>query len=185
MTDAHWAEAWRDAESAARRLFTLLAERKEHLVLAESCTGGLAAALFTEQPGASQVLWASLVTYTEDAKERLLGVARQDIETYGVVSLEVALAMARGAIAESRAELAVAITGFAGPLAALGEAAPGRVCFGFVGKRHGAPPAKQQDTHAALSEQTAQRRFEGDRSMIRLRAVTWAFDEAVRFIEGL
>lgn len=93
-----------DAEQARLRIST-----------AESCTGGLLAALFTDIPGSSSVFERGFVTYTNRAKEEMLGIAGDVIADYGAVSEPVARMMAQGALEASRANLAVAITGVAGP----------------------------------------------------------------------
>jgi nicotinamide-nucleotide amidase len=85
------------------------------VVLAESCTGGLVAAALTEIPGSSDVLDRGFVTYSNDAKEQQLGVASEIIETFGAVSIACAWAMAQGALANSLADVSVAISGVAGP----------------------------------------------------------------------
>lgn len=91
---------------------------------AESCTGGLLASLLTDLPGASSAFERGLVTYSEAAKRDLLGIDAVEIARHGVVSAEIAAAMADGALAGSRADIALAITGFAGPG---GEGEPGMV----------------------------------------------------------
>jgi nicotinamide-nucleotide amidase len=86
------------------------------IVTAESCTGGLVAALLTSIPGASQVFEAGMVTYSNDAKTLLIGVADDIVRTHGAVSEETARAMADGALLTvGRASLALAVTGIAGP----------------------------------------------------------------------
>jgi len=85
------------------------------LATAESCTGGLIAAILTEVPGSSDVFERGFVTYSNAAKAEMLGVPAELIERHGAVSEEVAQAMARGALAYSRADLAVSVTGVAGP----------------------------------------------------------------------
>jgi nicotinamide-nucleotide amidase len=85
------------------------------IVTAESCTGGLVAALLTEIPGSSDVFDRGFVTYSNAAKNQLLGVSEVLIDACGAVSPEVARAMADGALTHSRADLSVAITGVAGP----------------------------------------------------------------------
>jgi nicotinamide-nucleotide amidase len=82
---------------------------------AESCTGGMLAALLTSVPGSSDVFDCSFVTYSNEAKKRMLGISHELIAEHGAVSRECALAMAHGAILESAATLAVSITGVAGP----------------------------------------------------------------------
>jgi nicotinamide-nucleotide amidase len=85
------------------------------IATAESCTGGLIAGVLTEIAGSSAVVDRGFVTYSNDAKTAMLGVAPALIDAHGAVSQEVALAMAGGAIRASRADLAVAVTGIAGP----------------------------------------------------------------------
>jgi nicotinamide-nucleotide amidase len=85
------------------------------LATAESCTGGLIAGLFTEIPGSSDVLERGFVTYSNDAKTEMLGVPPVTIASVGAVSRETAMAMAAGALQHSRADIAVAVTGIAGP----------------------------------------------------------------------
>jgi nicotinamide-nucleotide amidase len=85
------------------------------IATAESCTGGLVAAAITAIPGASAVLERGFVTYSNEAKTEMLGVPAELIERRGAVSQEVALAMVEGALKNSRADIAVAVTGVAGP----------------------------------------------------------------------
>ncbi|MGB8812381.1 MAG: CinA family protein [Paracoccaceae bacterium] len=102
-----------------------------HIATAESCTGGLVAAALTEIPGSSDVFDRGFVTYSNAAKIAMLGVAPQTLDTFGAVSEPVAAEMATGALARSLAQIAVAITGIAGPGGS--EFKPeGRVCFGLA-----------------------------------------------------
>lgn len=96
-------------------LLDALRERELKLATAESCTGGLIAALLTEIPESSDVLDRGFVTYSNEAKAEMLGVPSRLIAEHGAVSREVALAMAGGAIAHSLGDLAVSVTGVAGP----------------------------------------------------------------------
>lgn len=93
----------------------LLKERAMRVAVAESCTGGLLAKILTDTPGSSAWFERGFVTYTNEAKHELLGVPMELIEEHGAVSPEVAEAMAQGALENSRADVALAITGIAGP----------------------------------------------------------------------
>lgn len=99
----------------AEALLEDMRARNLRLATAESCTGGLITALLTEIPGSSDVVERGFVTYSNAAKTEALGVDAALIETHGAVSAEVARAMAAGALGHSNADLAVAVTGIAGP----------------------------------------------------------------------
>ena len=99
----------------AKRLLALCRKRGLKIATAESCTGGLVVAALTEVPGSSDVVDRGFVTYSNAAKQRMLGVTALTLERAGAVSRETAEEMAQGAIANSDADLAVAITGIAGP----------------------------------------------------------------------
>lgn len=101
-----------------QRMAALLQQCRLHgvkIATAESCTGGMLAALITSVPGSSDVFDCSFVTYSNEAKKRMLHVSHDIIADHGAVSRECSLAMAHGAILESAATLAVSITGIAGP----------------------------------------------------------------------
>lgn len=101
------------------------------IATAESCTGGMVAAALTDIPGSSAVVDRGFVTYTNDAKQQMLGVRGETLDAFGAVSEQVAQEMADGALRQSRAQLAVSITGIAGPGGS--EFKPeGRVCFGLA-----------------------------------------------------
>ncbi|MBI1250109.1 MAG: nicotinamide-nucleotide amidohydrolase family protein [Alphaproteobacteria bacterium] len=100
---------------SARLLLGDLEERRLKVVTAESCTGGLIAGLLTEIPGSSSVVERGFVVYSNRAKEDMLGVPGDMIADFGAVSEGVARAMAEGALRESNANIAVAVTGVAGP----------------------------------------------------------------------
>jgi nicotinamide-nucleotide amidase len=108
--------------AAAGALIELCRRKKLTIAAAESCTGGLVAATLTEIPGSSAVFDRGFVTYSNDAKQAMLGVPADVLQKFGAVSRETAQAMADGALAHSPADLAVAITGIAGP----GGAMPGK-----------------------------------------------------------
>ncbi|MBR9842261.1 MAG: CinA family protein [Rhodobacteraceae bacterium] len=112
---------------------TLAAARARgwQIATAESCTGGMVSAALTDVPGSSDVFERGFVTYTNTAKTEMLGVREATLATHGAVSEEVAREMALGALVNSDADLAVSITGIAGPGGS--EFKPeGRVCFGIA-----------------------------------------------------
>lgn len=115
--------------AAARAFLEQAKQRKLLLATAESCTAGLVAACVGEVPGCSTVLERGFVTYSNEAKTEMLGVPAGLIAVKGAVSEEVARAMAEGAIANSRADIAVAITGIAGPDGGTAEKPVGLVHF--------------------------------------------------------
>ena len=104
-----------ELRAAAKRLLALLRARGLKVVTAESCTGGLVAATLTEIAGSSDVVDCGFVTYSNTAKQTLLGVPAATLERHGAVSAPTAAAMAAGALRSSPADLSVAITGVAGP----------------------------------------------------------------------
>ena len=104
-----------DLTENAKQLLDALREQGLKLATAESCTGGLICACLTEIPGSSDVVERGFVTYSNAAKSEVLDVPEAMIETHGAVSEEVAGAMAQGALDHSRADIAVAVTGIAGP----------------------------------------------------------------------
>jgi nicotinamide-nucleotide amidase len=101
--------------SAATRVLDACRARRLKVASAESCTGGLVAAALTEIPGSSDVFDRGFITYSNAAKQSMLAVAAAILERHGAVSRETAEAMAEGALAVSKADLAVAVTGIAGP----------------------------------------------------------------------
>ena len=100
---------------AARRILQLCRARDLRVATAESCTGGLVAAALTEIAGSSDVVDSGFVTYSNEAKKRLLGVPAATLARHGAVSAETAAAMAAGALRNSKADISVSITGVAGP----------------------------------------------------------------------
>ncbi|MDX8349042.1 CinA family protein [Cognatiyoonia sp. IB215446] len=115
----------------ARDLFQLAKAKGVMIATAESCTGGMVSAAITDIAGSSAVFDRGFVTYTNAAKMAQLGVLTETLDAHGAVSEEVAREMAKGAVAHSDADLAVSITGIAGPGGS--EHKPeGRVCFGIA-----------------------------------------------------
>lgn len=138
------------------------------LATAESCTGGLVAAALTAIPGSSDVVERGFVTYSNEAKEEMLAVSPALLRAFGAVSEPVAKAMAEGALSRSHADIAVSITGVAGPGGGTLEKPVGLVHFGLA--RRGRPTL------------ATQRIFPGDRASVRRQAV----DQALTMVlEGL
>jgi nicotinamide-nucleotide amidase len=121
-----------ELKTRAAALIRSYADRGWMLATAESCTGGLVAALLTEIPGSSAVVERGFVTYSNEAKIDLLGVMPDLIATHGAVSEAVARAMAEGALARAHAQVAVAITGVAGPGGGTATKPVGLVHFGVA-----------------------------------------------------
>ena len=113
----------------ARRVIEENRAAGRRVATAESCTGGLVAAALTEIAGSSDVFEAGFVTYSNEAKSKLLTVSSELIETFGSVSVAVAWAMAQGALQASEADVAVAITGIAGPAGGSDRKPVGTVVF--------------------------------------------------------
>jgi nicotinamide-nucleotide amidase len=126
----------------ARRLIESAQRQRLTVALAESCTGGLAAACITAVPGSSAVFERGFVTYSNEAKTEMLGVSPHLIVSLGAVSAEVAREMAAGALMHSRADLAGAITGIAGPGGGNAQKPVGLVHFAAI--RRGAPPISEE-----------------------------------------
>jgi nicotinamide-nucleotide amidase len=106
----------------AQALLDLCRQKKLKIATAESCTGGLLAAAITEIPGSSDILDRGFVTYSNEAKQVMLGISATTLASFGAVSRETAEAMAKGALARAPVDLAVSITGIAGP----GGGSPGK-----------------------------------------------------------
>jgi nicotinamide-nucleotide amidase len=105
----------RQIQDAATALLDLCKAKKLMVATAESCTGGLVAGALTDIAGSSAVVERGFVTYTNEAKEQMLGVPHETLVTHGAVSRQAAEAMANGVLAHAPADLAVAVTGIAGP----------------------------------------------------------------------
>jgi nicotinamide-nucleotide amidase len=101
--------------SLARRVIEANRALNRKIAVAESCTGGLVSAALTEIPGSSEVFEAGFVTYSNELKHDVLGVSDDVLDTFGSVSIATAWAMAQGALTKSKADIAVSITGIAGP----------------------------------------------------------------------
>lgn len=150
-----------DLDRLAEDLLDRLRRRRLRLATAESCTGGLIAASLTEIAGSSDVVERGFVVYSNEAKTELLGVPPQLIAGHGAVSEEVARAMAEGAITRSRAGIAIAVTGIAGPGGAT-ETKPVGLVHLAIARRGG---ETRHERHV----------FAGDRRQVRVATVERAF----------
>lgn len=135
-----------DVEAQARELLQQACDRGLSLATAESCTGGLVSAILTDIQGISHAFERGFVVYSEAAKAGMLGIPRDRINAEGAVSKAIAIAMAQGALNHSSADIALAITGFAGPAGPGNEA--GLVHFACV--RRGRPPVHREEHFGAL-----------------------------------
>ena len=159
---ALFARAEADAVFAARRLAEILSRGRRSIVLAESCTAGLASDLIARAGGASAALWGSFVCYSPEAKERMLGLDGSLLRRHGPASMEAAREMAICALRKSGAWASAAVTGIAGPLGD-GSAAPvGAVWIALAVRGEGGTgemPAAEREM-----------RFLGDRAEVRMQA---------------
>jgi len=156
-----------DVAALVLQLAELLARKGWMMATAESCTGGLIAGACTDLAGSSDWFERGFVTYSNDAKSELLGVDAALIEAHGAVSEPVARAMAEGAVARSRAQASVAVTGVAGPSGGSAEKPVGTVWFGWsVDGR----------------TRTERRRFDGDRAAVRAATVHYALQTLVELL---
>ena len=134
-----------DLVDLARRVVEANRAAGRRIAVAESCTGGLVAAALTEIAGSSDVVEAGFVTYSNEAKTKLLGVSEDVLDTFGSVSVAAAWAMAQGALAASGADVAVALTGIAGPAGGSDRKPVGTVVFARADK-HADPNEVIADT---------------------------------------
>ncbi|TAK67245.1 MAG: nicotinamide-nucleotide amidase [Betaproteobacteria bacterium] len=140
------------------------------LATAESCTGGWVAQAVTAIAGSSEWFERGFVTYSDAAKQEMLGVSAGTLAAHGAVSEDTAREMAAGALAHSRAQAAVAITGIAGPTGGSPEKPLGLVCFAWAVKE------------GAIRAET--RRFKGDRESVRRQSVIAALQGMLELLEG-
>ncbi len=131
-------------QSFVEQIVKTLKDESLHIAFAESCTAGLAADAIVRVSGASQVFWGSFVTYSVESKINMLAVDSGLIEKYGAVSKECALAMAEGARKKSGVDLAVSVTGLAGPESDGSTTPVGTVWIGWNGKNGSAGAVRHQ-----------------------------------------
>lgn len=155
-------------EAKARDVLAACAEAKLMIATAESCTGGLIAAALTSIAGSSTAVERGFVTYSNEAKTEMLGVAPALIERFGAVSDNVAIAMAEGALKKSTASATVSVTGIAGPGGGSAEKPVGLVYIAAAYR--GKPPLLERHV------------FPGDRDAVRLASALAAMDLLIRRI---
>ena len=154
----------------AERIAAALLKKRAMLATAESCTGGWAAQALTAIAGSSSWFERGFVTYSNAAKQEMLGVRPQTLARHGAVSEETAREMALGALAHSRGDVALAITGVAGPSGGSAEKPVGTVCFAWATK-----------DGAARAET---RRFAGDREAVRRQSVERALQGVLELLDA-
>ena len=158
-----------DLRVAAAAVLDLCRAHGLKVATAESCTGGLVAGALTEIAGSSDVVDRGFVTYSNAAKQEMLGVSAATLAAHGAVSEQTAREMAGGALAHSRAQWALAITGVAGPSGGTPEKPVGMVCFAWAG---------------ATGMRSAQtRHFDGDRESVRRQSVAFALQTLLQLLE--
>jgi nicotinamide-nucleotide amidase len=156
-------------DALAKKIGARLKAAGAKLVTAESCTGGWAAQVVTSVAGSSAWFERGFVTYSNEAKQELLGVRAETLRTHGAVSEETAREMAQGALERSKATVAVSVTGVAGPGGGTKEKPVGMVCFGW---------ATGRATHAET------RRFSGDREAVRRQSVVHALEGVIKILDA-
>ncbi len=159
-----------DLYRLAEQVGAELKSRKLMLATAESCTGGWVAEAITMVPGSSEWFERGFVTYTYISKREMLGVQDMTLEKHGAVSEEVVLEMVRGALAHSHAQIAVAVSGVAGPSGGTPEKPVGTVCLAW-GAKGTAPVAETV-------------RFPGDREAVRRHSVEHALKGVLALLAG-
>jgi len=132
IPDRKHPDQFSDLPALADRFLKACYSRKILAATAESCTGGMIIALLTDIPGSSSMVDRGFVTYSNDAKIEMLGVAPATLDAHGAVSRETAIEMATGALARSHAGIALAVTGIAGPDGGSDEKPVGLVWFGLA-----------------------------------------------------
>lgn len=158
----------KDLDAIARQLGDRLFALGYSMVTAESCTGGWVGKVLTDIPGSSAWFDRGFITYTNEAKQEMLDVRAETLETHGAVSEETVCEMVRGALEYSRGTMALAISGIAGPGGASPFKPVGTVCFAW-GHRDGTLWSCLQ-------------RFEGDRDEVRYQAVAVALEEMLDYL---
>lgn len=155
------------------QLASLLIKRNKKLAVAESCTGGWVAKVLTDLAGSSAWFERGFITYSNEAKHEMLGVAESTLETYGAVSEETIKEMALGVLKNSHADFSLSISGIAGPHGETKDKPIGYVWFCWAINEN-------NKLNIIMSKNKV---FDGDRSSVRLQAVEYALTELVSYLE--
>ena len=156
-------------DDLARRVGERLAASGQVLATAESCTGGWVAQAITAIAGSSDWFDRGFVTYSNEAKQEMLGVRAETLKRHGAVSEETAREMAQGALSRSKATLALSVTGIAGPAGGSREKPVGMVCFAWAGRK---------------GARVETMRFSGDRESVRRQSVIHALEGVLKTLDG-
>jgi nicotinamide-nucleotide amidase len=160
-------------------LASALLQRGWMMATAESCTGGMIAAACTDLAGSSQWFERGFVSYSNEAKHDMLGVPKALIEQHGAVSEAVAQAMVLGALKKSQAQVALAVTGIAGPTGGSPAKPVGTVCFAWGLPTDGGPTIGAETVWVKV--QTCH--FEGDRAAVRQATLTHALGQLLQLLQ--
>jgi nicotinamide-nucleotide amidase len=159
----------------ARALALILIERNWKIALAESCTGGLVCATLTDLAGSSDWFERGYITYSNEAKSECLDIPIEMLQSFGAVSEQVAKAMADGARRKADVNIALSITGIAGPTGGSPEKPVGTVCFGWSIK---------QDVSNDVKTITITKQFSGDREIVREQACDYALSKLLELLQS-
>jgi len=162
-------ELQHQVSTLASKLGAILADKRLSITTAESCTGGGVSYALTDTSGSSRYIDRCFVTYSNDAKQALLGVTASTLETHGAVSKETVSQMCEGAAKAAKADLAIAISGVAGPTGGSPEKPVGTVWFGFnfSGETH---------TFSCV--------FSGNRAKVREQAIVFALEKSISLLNS-
>ena len=159
-----------EIDRLAQELGAVAQERSLMVCTAESCTAGGIAYAITEVPGSSAWFDRAFVTYTNLSKEQMLGVSKGTLEQHGAVSVEVVAQMTQGALKNSQAQWAVAVSGIAGPTGAVPGKPVGTVAFSW-----------QRENEPAC---TCVQHFQGDRGQVRRQTIAYALSRLIELMKG-
>jgi len=156
--------------SILEEVSTKLHAKELLLATAESCTGGWVAKVITDLPGSSAIFDRGFVTYSNQAKQEMLGVSKKTLATFGAVSEQVVFEMARGVLRNSDADIALAISGVAGPSGGTSDKPVGMVCFGWI--------VFDGNAQAEIVY------FDGNRDSIRKQSVEYALKGLLKILDN-